>query len=65
MKYGIVGDAVNIAARLEQKNKDLGTTILLSAEVQASLPIALAETLTDQGTMSLKGREQGKRIYSL
>jgi len=31
----------------------------------ASLPIELAETLQDQGTMSLKGREQGKRIYSI
>jgi len=65
VKYGIVGVAVNIAARLEQKNKDLVTTILLSVEVQASLPIEQTEMLTDQGTMGLKGREQGKRIYSI
>ena len=65
MKYGIVGDAVNIAARLEQKNKELGTTILMSAEVQGSLPVAMAETLEDQGLMAIKGREQSKRIYSI
>ena len=58
-------EAVNIAARLEQKNKDLKTTILMSAEVQAALPSAMASDLTDQGLMELKGREQGKRIYSI
>jgi hypothetical protein len=35
------------------------------AQEDAVGSVELAETLTDQGTMSLKGREQGKRIYSI
>ena len=31
MKYGVVGDAVNVAARLEALNKILSTDILFSA----------------------------------
>ncbi len=65
MKYGVVGDVVNIAARLEQYNKELGTTILFGREVRDGLPSALQEQAEDQGLVSLKGRAQPQQVFSV
>jgi adenylate cyclase len=64
MKYGVVGDAVNVAARLEQKNKELGTTILVSAELMEALPPALQAQGTRRGEVVLKGRAQPQAVFS-
>ena len=65
MKYGVVGDVVNVAARLEAYNKTLGTTILLSVETFEGLAPEVAATAVDQGSVSLKGRERAQRLYSI
>lgn len=65
MKYGIVGDTVNVAARLETLNKDLGTSILISEQVAAALPEALRAGATLQGEFHLRGRDQEMKVYSL
>jgi class 3 adenylate cyclase len=64
MRYGIVGDPVNVAARLETLNKELDTTILVSAEVYAGLPPELAARATDAGCHVLKGRAKPQQVYS-
>ncbi len=63
MKYGIVGDAVNVAARLEQLNKQLGTEVLVSEETWAELPEDLTARGEDAGVFELKGRGQTQRAY--
>lgn len=65
MKYAVIGDAVNIASRLENLNKQLGTEILVSSEVRAQLPEELAAKLLANGEHRVKGREQAIRVYSL
>jgi adenylate cyclase len=65
MKYGVVGDVVNVAARLEQLNKQYETSILVSLEVYRALPEVLQARAEDRGDIHLKGREQPQRIYSL
>ena len=63
MKYGVVGDVVNVAARLEALNKQLGTTLLMSEDTYGRLPEDLQAALPSQGTQPVKGREQGVAVY--
>ena len=37
IKYTVIGDTVNVTARLEGVNKDLGTTTLITAEAHEAL----------------------------
>ncbi len=37
LQYSTIGDTVNVASRLEQKNKDFGTDILFSHKIYTSL----------------------------
>jgi len=64
MKYGVIGDVVNVAARLEQLNKALDTSVLVSGEVLALAP-ALAPGARDLGQLQLKGREEPQQVYAL
>ena len=65
MKYGVTGDAVNVAARLEQLNKTLKTNILTSADTHARLSPEVTALATHHGAHQVKGREQGVDVYSL
>ncbi len=65
MKYTVIGDTVNVAARLENLNKTLKTDVLISDEVYDHLPDALVGQMKDQGQHQVKGREQSVSVYSL
>jgi len=61
--YTAVGDAVNAASRLEQLNKRLGTSILISGQVKERMTAAL-EALTPMGTVQLKGKSEPLELYT-
>lgn len=65
MKYAVIGDTVNIAARLEALNKELGTDILISRAVYTNLSPDLTRELLEQGEYKVKGREQAIKVYSI
>lgn len=65
MKYAVIGDSVNVASRLEGLNKELGTSILLSADTLAHLSHAWRDRVHDKGDFAVKGRHQAVRIYAV
>ena len=60
--YTAIGDAVNLAARLEGANKAFGTGILLSAATAAQLPPTLALRALDD--VIVKGRSEPVRVFT-
>ncbi|TNF29711.1 MAG: adenylate/guanylate cyclase domain-containing protein [Deltaproteobacteria bacterium] len=65
LKYTILGDTVNIAARLETMNNALSTDILISDDVYRDLPAELKATAHPHGEQPVKGREQPVVVYSV
>jgi adenylate cyclase len=61
--YTLIGDAVNLSARLESLNKTLGTNILISEEVQQRLGGEFHTRLV--GRFMVKGRREVTVIHEL
>lgn len=64
LEYKVTGDVVNVAARIEQLNKEFDSTLLISSDVYDALdpPPADAEAL---GPITLNGRREPVQIYRL
>lgn len=60
--YTAIGDAVNLAARLEGANKAFGTGILLSAATAAQLPPSVQLRALDD--VVVKGRAESVRVFT-
>ncbi len=63
-KYTLLGATVNIAKRLEALNEELGTSILVSAELFARLDGELSARAEDGGEHPLKGKSAPMRVYA-
>jgi class 3 adenylate cyclase len=65
LQYSTIGDTVNVASRLEQKNKDFSSDILFSHEIYSSLTKDLYDQSKYQGEINLKGRNTKTKAYSI
>ena len=65
LQYSTIGDTVNVASRLEQRNKEFSTDILFSHEIYSSLTKDLYDSSKYQGEIHLKGRDTKTRTYSI
>jgi adenylate cyclase len=62
--YTLHGDEVNLAARLEQLNKDLGTRIVVSERTR-ELAGAVGARFVDRGETRVRGRQAPVRIFAV
>jgi adenylate cyclase len=62
-KYAALGDTVNTTSRVEGLNKELGTTILMTAETAAA--VAGRVSVRDRGAVRVKGREAPVQVFEL
>ncbi len=63
MSYTVIGDAVNLGARLESLNKEYGTRIIISEATRALLRGSYS--LRPLGQVVVKGRTQAADIYAV
>jgi adenylate cyclase len=64
-QYSTIGDTVNVAARLEQSNKDFKTEIAFSHEIYIALTKELHSQASLSGEIILKGRTSPTKVYSI
>jgi adenylate cyclase len=63
MSYTVIGDAVNLGARLESLNKDYASRILISEGTRRRLTLPMSTKLI--GEVTVKGRKQPVVVYEV
>jgi adenylate cyclase len=63
-ELGVIGDPVNVAARVQDATRDLGERILLT-EATRSLLDGGVERLEPRGVLELRGKAEPIAVYSL
>jgi adenylate cyclase len=65
MEYTVIGDAVNLSARIQALNRELDGEILISDATHAALGEPAGLELIDYGTQHVKGKSNGVGIYAV
>jgi len=63
-KFAVVGDAINVASRIQTATRDLDVNFLVSKEVLQSVPARTARTGL-QGKVHLKGKDAPMMVYEV
>lgn len=61
----MIGDVVNLAARLEKLNKDFGSQLLISDEVRNQVSDLNVADAVPMGEVDIRGRATPVLVYQL
>ncbi len=64
LEFTVIGDTVNVAARVEQLTKTIGDAILLTGPTVDALA-GRPHALTDRGCHALKGKSAAVQVFAL
>jgi class 3 adenylate cyclase len=65
LEFGLIGDAVNVAARVEELTKETGDCVLCTEATRAALQGDVAVALQPRGERVLRGKAEPTPIYAL
>jgi class 3 adenylate cyclase len=65
LEFTVIGDPVNVAARVEELTRDMGDTILLTEPTRALASEPWRARLDERGSMPLKGKSEPIALYAL
>ena len=64
LEFTVIGDVVNVAARVEAVTRSTGDTILLTDETRRLLSVATAKSLISRGRLTLKGKSVKTTLHT-
>ena len=65
LEFTVIGDPVNVAARVEEATRETGDTILLTESTRALLSEEWHGRLEERGSIPLKGKSEPIPLYTL
>ena len=65
LEFTVIGDPVNVAARVEEATRDIGDPILLTESTRALLSDKWRSQLEERGSMPVKGKSEPIGLYTV